>query len=57
MRLTFPGKETQGGGLPHDIRHRSEHLRSSGWKVPDQSASAEIPQWRWRIWNQAPALG
>lgn len=43
MRLTFLGKETQGGGSPTLFATDRDTYLVQGWKVTDQEASVEIP--------------
>src|ERR687887_535670 len=43
MRLTFLGKETQGGGSPTLFATDRETYVVQGWKVPGQQHSVEIP--------------
>ena len=43
MRLTFLGKETQGGGSPTLFATDRGTYVVQGWKVPDQTAMVEIP--------------
>jgi len=44
MRLTFLGKETQGGGSPTLFATDRDTYVVQGWKVSGQSASVEIPR-------------
>jgi hypothetical protein len=44
MRLTFLGKETQGGGSPTLFATDRSTYVVQGWKVPDRPTSVEIPQ-------------
>jgi hypothetical protein len=43
MRLTFLGKQTQGGGSPTLFATDRDTYVVQGWKVPGQPASVEIP--------------
>ena len=43
MRLTFLGKETQGGGSPTLFATDRDTYVVQGWKVEGQRASVEIP--------------
>jgi hypothetical protein len=43
MRLTFLGKETQGGGSPTLFGTDRDTYVVQGWKVAGQPASVEIP--------------
>jgi hypothetical protein len=44
MRLTFLGKETQGGGSPTlFVTDRNSYV-VQGWKVSERPSSVEIPQ-------------
>jgi hypothetical protein len=43
MRLTFLGKETQGGGSPTLFATDRDTYVVQGWKVADDEASVEIP--------------
>jgi hypothetical protein len=43
MRLTFLGKETQGGGSPTLFATDRSSYVVQGWKVVGESASAEVP--------------
>jgi hypothetical protein len=44
MRLTFLGKETQGGGSPTLFATDRQTYVVQGWKVADSETSIEIPQ-------------
>ena len=44
MRLTFLGKETQGGGSPTLFATDRGSYVVQGWKVAGQPSSVEIPQ-------------
>jgi len=44
MRLTFLGKETQGGGSPTLFATDRETYVVQGWKVPEQPESVEVPE-------------
>lgn len=44
MRLTFLGKETQGGGSPTLFATDRLTYVVQGWTVPGQQESVEIPQ-------------
>ena len=43
MRLTFLGKQTQGGGSPTLFETDRDTYVVQGWKVPNQATSVEIP--------------
>ena len=44
MRLTFLGKETQGGGSPTLFATDRETYVVQGWKVPGKESTIEIPK-------------
>lgn len=44
MRLTFLGKETQGGGSPTLFATDRQTYVVQGWKVADSETSVEIPK-------------
>jgi hypothetical protein len=44
MRLTFLGKETQGGGSPTLYESDRGTCIVQGWKVPGEQATVEIPE-------------
>jgi hypothetical protein len=44
MRLTFLGKNTQGGGSPTLYATDRDTYVVQGWKVPDRETSVEIPK-------------
>ena len=44
MRLTFLGKETQGGGSPTLFATDRDTYIVQGWKISGQSSSLEIPK-------------
>jgi hypothetical protein len=44
MRLTFLGKETQGGGSPTLFVSDRQTYVVQGWRVPGDDGSVEIPQ-------------
>lgn len=44
MRLTFLGKETQGGGSPTLYETDRNSCVVQGWKVPGRPATVEIPE-------------
>ncbi|MGH3771322.1 MAG: hypothetical protein ACRDRW_08000 [Pseudonocardiaceae bacterium] len=46
MRLTFLGKNTQGGGSPTLFATDRDTCVVQGWRVPGHEASVEIPMSR-----------
>jgi hypothetical protein len=44
MRLTFLGKNTQGGGSPTLFATDRQTYVVQGWRVPGKEASVEIPK-------------
>jgi hypothetical protein len=44
MELRFLGKQTQGGGSPTLFATDRDTYVVQGWKVPDHTASVEIPK-------------
>lgn len=44
MRLTFLGKETQGGGSPTLFATDRDTYVVQGWKVPGQPTGVEVPK-------------
>lgn len=57
MRLTFLGKQTQGGGSPTLFATDRDTYVVQGWKVPDQTTSVEIPSGLLRYVEDGFALG
>ncbi len=57
MRLTFLGKETQGGGSPTLFATDRDTYIVQGWKVSDQGSSVEIPKGLLRHLQGSPNLG
>jgi hypothetical protein len=57
MRLTFLGKETQGGGSPTLFATDRDTYIVQGWKISGQSSSLEIPKGLLRHLEGYPKLG
>lgn len=56
MRLTFLGKDTQGGGSPTLFATDRDTYVVQGWKIPEQPASVEVPAKLLRHLADLPAL-
>ena len=56
MRLTFLGKDTQGGGSPTLFATDQDTYVVQGWKVPGQRTSVEIPKALLRHLEGQPSL-